>query len=512
MTLPAPFLAQMERELSPDEYGAFLGSFNKQPIRGLRLNKLKYKASCKDGKTVYSPSMFFETYLKGLFPKEANLQPVPWCREGYSFYGDARPSKWLWYHTGLYYLQEPSAMCPVEVLSPKPGETVLDLCAAPGGKTVQMAGHMLGDGLLVSNDKSPSRCRGLIKNIELAGITNAVVLSEEPRKLALHFPGFFDKILVDAPCSGEGMFRRDRQMTAAYSSNKPEKCARVQKELLHFATVMLKPGGKIVYSTCTFNQTENEGNIADLLDRKSEMELEEIRHESIGVDKGLSLNGFPHDLSRTGRIWPHKANGEGHFIALLSKKETAPLPRPHQDIITLRGNAPPPEFSDFSERFMVQKKHDALQGTYVLLGENLYLQRHHVKLDGLRVARSGFHLGVLKKGRFVPSQALAMAFTGEDFLYKADLPQDEASRYLKGESIPAGILRKAKKCALPSSPSAAAMGQYENQNAAIALSQHIITDTEKPWLHIGCSGLPLGFAKLVDGRLKNCLPVNWVVK
>ena len=505
MTYPDSFLSQMQNLLSPEDYGAFLRSLGKPPVRGLRFNKLKL--ICSQKSNVCSSINPVE-----LLGHEVDFCPIPWCGEGFSFTGDVRPSKWLLYHTGLFYLQEPSAMCPVEVLGAKPGEYVLDLCAAPGGKTVQLAGHMQSRGLLVSNDKSPSRCRGLIKNVELAGITNVVVLSEEPRKLSEHFPEFFDKILVDAPCSGEGMFRKDKLVAAAYFANKPEKNAVLQKELLHFAFKMLKPGGRIVYSTCTFNQTENEEVIADFLERQGEMVLEEIDHEGIGIEMGLALCGSSRDLWKTGRIWPHQAEGEGHFIALLSKKPkqddkvsktyvTSSAKLSHENQINANpfkglcweiepvsleavsfqeqgSNAPPKEIANFCEQFMVEKTAYCLQGSYVLQGDNLYLQKIGVNLKGLRVARSGFHLGEIKKGRFVPSQALGMAFTGDDFVYKVDLPQDEAMRFLKGES----------------------------------LTSEIKTDILKPWVHVGYKGLPLGFARLVAGRLKNCLPVSWVLR
>ncbi|MCL1844740.1 MAG: hypothetical protein FWF77_02440, partial [Defluviitaleaceae bacterium] len=237
---------------------------------------------------------------------------VPWCKTG-RYYTDERPAKTIAYHAGLFYIQEPSAMCPAEVLGAEPGQRVLDICAAPGGKSVQIAGKMRGEGLLVSNDASASRSRALVKNLERAGVTNAIVLIEQPRKLAARFPEFFDRILVDAPCSGEGMFRRDPDAIKAYTANKPETCAVVQSEILRHAAKMLAPGGRMVYSTCTFNRVENEDVIEAFLQKHPDFALVEIDHSALGIQAGFDAE------QKTARIWPHLSCGEGHFIALIER-------------------------------------------------------------------------------------------------------------------------------------------------------------------------------------------------
>jgi 16S rRNA C967 or C1407 C5-methylase (RsmB/RsmF family)/NOL1/NOP2/fmu family ribosome biogenesis protein len=424
--LPEIFLSRMESQLGAEEFSAFCDSYLQPRLRGLRLNVLK----------------------QGQIPPG---EPVPWCSTGY-YYGESRPSKTIAYHAGLFYIQEPSAMCPAEVLCAAPGDRVLDLCAAPGGKSVQIAGFLQGRGLLVSNDASASRSRALVKNLERAGDTNAVVLTEMPQKVAARFPAFFDKILVDAPCSGEGMFRRDPDAVKAYTANKPDACAAVQKEILRHAAVMLRAGGRMVYSTCTFNTAENEDVVAAFL----------------AAHKDFSL-------LKTERIWPHKAQGEGHFVALLQRHGEAGEGRGEAN--STQRNTPsaaPREFSEFCTEFLNDPFHAK---NFVQHGINLYAQAEPLELKGLRVARSGWFLGEVKKNRFVPSQALAMGIRKKDARFTADLDTPNAERYLRGESL-----------------------HYDTPH-----------NSPKPWVLVCRENSPLGWARLVQGRLKNHLPTGWVV-
>jgi len=291
--LPDIFLQQMRDLLPPGEFEAFCATYEQPTVRGLRLNKLKLQG--------------------GAFGFDA-LPVVPWCGEGRYYSEDTRPAKSIFHNAGLFYIQEPSAMCPVEVLKPQPSDRVLDLCAAPGGKSAQIAGFMMGEGLLVSNDASPTRSRALVKNLERLGVTNAVVTTEMPKKLAGRFSEFFDKILVDAPCSGEGMFRRDGDAVKAYTANKPDACVEMQMDILRYAARMLKPSGRLVYSTCTFNVKENEDTICGFLESNPEFSAVAIDHEQLGISSGFE------PLPKAGRIFPHRAVGEGHFVALLEKK------------------------------------------------------------------------------------------------------------------------------------------------------------------------------------------------
>ncbi|MCL2199841.1 MAG: RsmF rRNA methyltransferase first C-terminal domain-containing protein [Defluviitaleaceae bacterium] len=465
-TLPGTFLTHMQEILGTD-YNTFLESYNNEPVRGIRINQLKVKTKTL-GVLPPSPHKGTRPLDPGCMGEQLRFSgatsPVCWCGDGFVYDSSERPSKSVGYHAGLFYIQEPSAMCPAEVLDAQPGHRVLDLCAAPGGKSVQIAGHLQGEGLLMSNDASPSRSRALVKNLERAGVTNAVVTTEQPKKLAERFPDFFDRILVDAPCSGEGMFRRDPDAIKAYTANKPEACAAVQQDILRHAAKMLKPGGRLVYSTCTFNTQENEGTITTFLQSHDDFTAVQIDHSALGIQPARD------PLPQAARIWPHLANGEGHFVALLEKKESN-IP----DFVFLAKSIPPLEFTAFIDDFLCM---DFPQNAYVLHGINLYLQPVALHLSGIRVARSGWHLGECTKGRFVPSQALAMGLRKEQARYAVELSEEDAFRYLRGESL------------------------FHSEAHA---------QPQKPWILICHDGHPLGWARLVQGRLKNNLPVGWAV-
>ncbi|PZD95976.1 rRNA cytosine-C5-methyltransferase [Paenibacillus sambharensis] len=320
--LPEPFLEKMKRLLGT-EYEEWLNTYNRRRLYGLRVNTLKIGV---DGFLAVSP---FE-----------GLAPIPWCPEGFYYEEEDRPGKHPYYHAGLYYIQEPSAMVPGELLGVEPGDRVLDLCAAPGGKSTQLAAKLQGEGLLVANDNARERTKALAKNIELAGARNAVVLNEEPERLVPYFRGFFTKILVDAPCSGEGMFRKDESMIAAWEKHSVERCTIMQRDILLHAAELLAPGGLLLYSTCTFSPEENEAQIARLLAGRKDMEIVPVaqqygwspgrpdwaeefpvlggdQHQEDGQEPRLSAEPA---LAGTVRLWPHKLAGEGHYAALLQKR------------------------------------------------------------------------------------------------------------------------------------------------------------------------------------------------
>jgi NOL1/NOP2/sun family putative RNA methylase len=314
--LPQSFLDKMRRLLG-GEYEAWLASYEKERQYGLRVNALKI-----------TPEAFIR-----LSPMGADLTPIPWTNEGFYYREQHRPGKHPHYHAGLYYIQEPSAMVPGELLDVRPGDKVLDLCAAPGGKSTQLAAKLSGLGLLVANDNAAERTKALAKNIELAGVRNAVVLNEEPSRLAGVFPGFFDKILVDAPCSGEGMFRKDESMIAQWEKHSVERCSLMQRDILRHAADMLAPGGTLVYSTCTFSPEENESQIASLLSERQELEVVYVplrhgwapgRPEWTAAGNGsrpLEADAVQ-AVAGTVRLWPHLTAGEGHYAAVLRHKGT----------------------------------------------------------------------------------------------------------------------------------------------------------------------------------------------
>lgn len=320
--LPQAFLEDMKKILG-DQYEDFLASYDQPRRLGLRVNTLKT-----------TPEKFRE-----LVP--FHLEKVPWTRNGFTYEESDLASRHAYYSAGLYYLQEPSAMAPAQILPVMPGDRVLDLCAAPGGKATELGARLQGQGLLLANEISAARSRALVRNVELFGIPNACITSLAPAKLAEKLPAFFDKVLVDAPCSGEGMFRKDPEGMKTWSTDKVAECAAVQRTITLQAADMLRPGGYMLYSTCTFAPEENELTVLHILRERPDMELVPVGREDgrESFSAGLSVqalvrlgyldkeadapktDGKIPDLTACARIWPHKADGEGHFIALFRKKE-----------------------------------------------------------------------------------------------------------------------------------------------------------------------------------------------
>ncbi|WP_151736095.1 RsmB/NOP family class I SAM-dependent RNA methyltransferase [Paenibacillus tengchongensis] len=289
--LPGAFMSKMQ-ELLGEEYERFMQTYQDAPYGGIRVNTLKITVE----------------RFRELAPFA--LESIPWCPGGFYTEEGARPGKHPYYHAGLYYIQEPSAMAPVELLNVQPGDRVLDLCAAPGGKSTQIAAKLQGKGMLVSNDLHPERTKALAKNLELYGVRNGIVLNESPERIAAAFTGFFDRILIDAPCSGEGMFRKDEDMVKQWNPDTPLKYAAMQREILASAAKALKPGGTMVYSTCTFAVEENEGMIGEFL--AGHPEFTPVPAGGTGAFAcGLG------DVPEAARLWPHKVKGEGHFMAVL---------------------------------------------------------------------------------------------------------------------------------------------------------------------------------------------------
>ncbi len=422
--LPAAFLAKMQ-ELLGEEYEAFLKSYEEPRTQGLRLNPLK-RADAR-------------TLCAGF-----GLRKIPWAREGYYYDASARPGSHPYHDAGLYYIQEPSAMMVAELLDPRPGERVLDLCAAPGGKTTQIAGRMAGEGLLVSNEINPSRARILSQNVERFGAANVFVTNEDPLRLSRHFPAFFDRILVDAPCSGEGMFRKDETAIREWSPENVRICAARQREILENALCMLKAGGRLVYSTCTFSPEENEKNIKYLLDSHEELSVEEAELRE-GMEPGRPewSGGECGEIGKTVRIWPHRTEGEGHYAAVLrkggipeEKREKQRNEKIGEDIYWLwirfcgeTLSEPLPElFGDDARRRMI------------LYGQQLYLLPEGIAdISGIKTLRPGLHLGTVKDGLFKPSHALAMYLHPHQVMRSFNMEADgEAIRqYLRGEAVSA---------------------------------------------------------------------------
>ncbi|MDY3780911.1 MAG: RsmB/NOP family class I SAM-dependent RNA methyltransferase [Candidatus Faecousia sp.] len=392
--LPEAFLKRMERQLGAD-YPAFLESLERPRAVALRFNP-----------------------LKGAVPKLPFVgEPVPWEPMGYYYDPQSRPGLHPYHEAGVYYLQEASAMSAVALLDPQPGETVCDLCAAPGGKSTQIAGRMRGEGLLLCNEYSPARAKILARNIERMGVANAIVTNEKTESLAKRLPGFFDRVLVDAPCSGEGMFRKEEAAVTDWSQETVEMCAARQAEILDNAAKLLKPGGRLVYSTCTFAPEEDEEAVAAFLARHPEFAPEEV-----------DAPWFTPGPQATYRMWPHKLWGEGHFGAVLRKLEGEETEIPLE-----KGRPLPKPWLSFAKEAGVNLP----EGIGLCFGDRLYLAPLGTPaLPGLRVLRAGLELGALKKDRIDPAHALAL--WGKDFAQNVDFSADgpEIRAYLHGEVLP----------------------------------------------------------------------------
>lgn len=459
--LPEAFLLKMQ-ELLGEEFGQYLESFKEEWKPGLRVNTLKL-----------SPGELAE-----LVPW--NLEPVPWADNGFYYDGTLdgevlRPSKHPAYYAGLYYLQEPSAMTPAAMLPVVPGDRVLDLCAAPGGKSTELASKLKGRGMLVSNDISYSRARALLKNLELAGAANICVTSEVPEKLAGVWPEFFDKILVDAPCSGEGMFRRDEDMVKDWNEKGPEYYVPIQRQILSQAAAMLRPGGYMLYSTCTFSVEEDEENVAYVLEEFPQMQLCCLDLDKVpGACGGFGLSGCM-------RLFPHRLKGEGHFLALMRKKggdDGGKEILPPMDSGTAGKRVRAVEKEKELDAFLRQSGAEWDYGRIVIHQDNVYYLPEGLAWNlPLRFLRTGLFLGELKKGRFEPSQALAMSMKAGQFPNTVSFPGGDSRvlRYLKGETI-----------------------SLEGDEGPV-----------KGWCLAAMEGFPLGWAKGTGMSLKNKYYPGW---
>ena len=392
--LPEAFLTRIKNQLG-EEYEAFLQALERPRAVALRFNPLKGDR----------PALPFVG------------QPVPWEPEGFYYDPAARPGLHPYHEAGVYYLQEASAMSAVALLEPQPGERVCDLCAAPGGKTTQIAGRMQGRGFLLCNEWSPKRAKILSQNIERMGVGNALVTNETVENLARKLPGYFDRVLIDAPCSGEGMFRKEEAAVTDWSEETVAMCARRQADILRHGAQLVRPGGRLVYSTCTFAPAENEEAVAAFLEENSDFELEDV---SAPWFTQVGVGQF--------RLWPHKLLGEGHFAAVLRRKGEAETEGP-----PCAGEKMPKEWTEFACSLGISLP----EGKAILFGSNLFWAPVELpELRGLKVLRPGLELGEVKKGRFEPAHALAL-WLG-DCPNRVSFPADSSQikAYMHGEVLP----------------------------------------------------------------------------
>ncbi len=413
MVFPQRFKEKMQRLLGA-ESDAFFESFQREQFQALRVNTLKL-----------SPEEFEKI-------SPFSLRPVPWAKEGFYYETGERPGKHPYHEAGLYYIQEPSAMAVGSLAAPKPGERVLDLCAAPGGKTTHLASFMKGRGLLVSNEIHPARAKILSSNIERMGITNAVVTNEKPKALAKRFPEFFDRIVVDAPCSGEGMFCKEEQAVLQWSLQNVSMCAERQQRILEQAALMLRPGGILIYSTCTFSPEENEGSVSAFLKAHPDFFIKK-EQACKKFDPGHpEWIGAAEEIRDTFRLWPHRLEGAGHYAAILQRdgegfawKNPGKLPEADKEAVK--------QYEIFAKGILRERS----EGIPVFFGEQLYLLPCVLPLKGLRVLRAGLQLGTVKKNRFEPAHALALSLNPKNVMNCRSLKSgsEETKRYLRGEAL-----------------------------------------------------------------------------
>lgn len=400
--LPEEYVDRM-KEFFKEEWEAFYASYEAKARRSLRLNPLKKV----NGKEVSAAELPF------------SLTEIPWCKEGFYYEEEDAPGKHPFHEAGAYYIQEASAMKPVTLLDVKPGMHVLDLCAAPGGKSTQIGALLKGEGILISNEPIPTRAKILSENMERMGIVNALTVSEMPDALAERFEGFFERILVDAPCSGEGMFRKHPEAIDEWSVANVETCIERQRQILKAAYRMLCPGGRLVYSTCTFEYGENEGNAEWFVNEYEDMKL-------------LSSE----------RMLPHKVEGEGHFVAVFEKNGEAvtSVPRGGYEKGTLQklklDSTSLGEFVEDTIKSSSDIYKKIKEGNFCAYKDMLYLLPDDCpSLSGLKVLRPGLALGSFKKNRFEPEHALALALAPSDVVRYFDVDINEATSYIEGLTV-----------------------------------------------------------------------------
>lgn len=423
--LPLAFIEQMQRQLGP-ALPDFLHTYDLPYHRGIRMRP-------------------------DLSKTEDALQPVPWAEHAFYLPLDSQAGALPQHEAGAYYLQEPSAMTAAAVLHPQKGDVVLDLCAAPGGKSTQLAAYMAGHGLLICNEPVPSRAQILSRNLERMGVTNALVTCALPEQLSPRFPGYFDKILVDAPCSGEGMFRKHPEARLEWQPTSPEGCAERQLHILNHAASMLKAGGKLVYSTCTFNDVENEGVVQSFLHSHPEFSL-----------LPFALAGLPQN-NGTLHLYPHEIAGEGHFVAAFIKEDTEHTPLHEKPFLQ------PLSKQESALAFSFLKDHlpspPSVSGSFA--GHTVFFPDIPLPdMKGLRILRAGLQLGDIKGKLFQPDHALALACP---VYVTHPVPFEEARLYQNGQVLPC-------------------------------------PDSLSGWLCPTLNGLQLGWGKASQGQMKNHYP------
>ncbi len=428
--LPERFLSDM-KEILKDEYDEFIKTYDDKKTTGLRVNTLKISKNDLDKLNLFK------------------LEQIPWVNEGFYYDEDIdRPGKNPLHEAGAYYLQEPSAMSVVPKLDIKEGEKILDMCAAPGGKSTYILSKLNNTGLLVSNEINPMRIKALGENLERFGAKNCIITNTDSNNLKKVFRGYFDKIVIDAPCSGQGMFRKDEVAISDWSYAKVLECQSIQREIIRDGYEMLKNGGTLVYSTCTFAKEENETVINEFIEEYENAKLIEME-----------------------RLWPHKIKGEGHFVAKIQKNEEEDIKA--KELKVKRLDTELKDFREFEKKFL----NESIGNKFDIRGENLYLlPEESPETKKLKILRYGLHLGILKKNRFEPSHALSHYLKPNQVKYTENLSiqDEEVLNYLRGNIINTGQSRG--------------------------------------WVLVTVENIPLGWGKESNGVLKNHYPKGLRIK
>ena len=435
MNLPEKFLECMSNTLGKD-YDEYINYLDKTPYRGLRVNTLK--ASVEKVKDAV----------------DFSLLETPFCEQG--FYIDNElvgVGNHPYHHAGAFYLQEPSAMSAAEALDVNRGDKVLDMCAAPGGKSTQIAAKLDGTGLLWSNEYVSARAKILYSNIERCGVKNAVVSNADSFQIANNLQGFFDKVLVDAPCSGEGMIRREPNAITEWKIENRDMCAKRQAEILDNAALCLKQNGILVYSTCTLSLEENEYTVESFLDRHNDFEL-------IEIDKQFGRNGYTQKTKPTRRIL-FADGGEGHFVAKFKKTSNEPC--------FIKEQGYKNDSNKIFEEFYSSCFNDNAKNVHIKNDVVYLLPEFYPQTKGIRILKAGLKAGEIVKNRFVPSHELFVSKAVDDVrqVENLSLSDPRVTQFLKGLEIDCD---------------------------------------KKGYVGVAVDGIMVGFGKASNGKLKNHYP------
>ena len=468
MDLPLEFLESM-KEVLGNEYDEFVKSYDKLPHSGLRVNTGKISV---------------EDFIK-IAPYK--IEKIPFIDDAFFVDSNDGWSKHPYYFAGLYYLQDPSAMLPANRIPIENGDLVLDVCAAPGGKATKICNQNIG--ALLANDISYKRTIPLVKNLEMAGAVDFLVASEDASNLVNCYKETFDKIIVDAPCSGEGMFRKDPDLIKAWSDKRPSDYVDIQKNILDASYEMLKPGGMLMYSTCTFSKLEDEENVIDFLASHNDMKLETIKDYE-GFSYGYKeYNTYCPDINKCVHVFPHKMDGEGHFMALFSKAKDYDCGNNINNISqknskTIIFDKLSDCVKDFLKQYSDEQMDEFKKSKYAIMENGMIFlispMSENLMMKKIRFVRTGLHIGSIgKNNKFIPSTSLALAYKCDTFNNVLRLSSGDSNviKYLKGETL---VL------------------DYE-------------TDIKKGFTLVAVDGYSLGFAKYDGSKFKNYYEKGWVL-